>query len=73
MKSNHRPTCLYLHNWRAMQEVISLPEGTLNLNIAKELIWRRNAPYFYQTLYTQELEWPSLCVEWWINESENRN
>lgn len=56
-----------------MQEVISLPEGTLNQNIAKELIWRRNAPYFYQTLYTQELEWPSLCVEWWINESENRN
>jgi hypothetical protein len=38
-----------------MQEVITPHDGTLNHNIAKELIWRRNAPYFYQTLYTQEL------------------
>lgn len=45
-------------------------ESTLNSNIAKELVWRRNAPYFYQTLYTQELEWPSLSVEWWVNENE---
>lgn len=30
----------------------------------KEVIWRRNAPYFYQVLYTTELEWPSLTVEW---------
>lgn len=44
-------------------------EGTLNSNIAKELIWRRNAPYFYRTLYTQELEWPSLTVEWWVEEN----
>jgi hypothetical protein len=31
------------------------PETTLNSNIAKELIWRRNCPYFYQTIYTQQL------------------
>jgi histone-binding protein RBBP4 len=54
-----------------MQEVMAAtPEGTLNSNIAKELVWRRNAPYFYQTLYAQELEWPSLSVEWWVNENE---
>lgn len=53
-----------------MQEVLPQSESTLNNRINKELIWRRNAPYFYQTLYTQELEWPSLCVEWWVSESE---
>ena len=46
-------------------------ESTLNNNIAKELIWRRNAPYFYQTLYTQVMEWPSLTVEWWTDEFVN--
>jgi hypothetical protein len=50
-----------------MLEPIRTPESTLNVNIAKELIWRRNAPYFYQTLYTQVLEWPSLTVEWWTD------
>lgn len=38
-----------------MQEVAALGENTFNNNIAKELVWRRNAPYFYQTLYSQEL------------------
>lgn len=47
---------------------MKIPDCTLNNNIAKELIWRRNSPYFYQTLYTQELEWPSLAVQWWTDE-----
>lgn len=52
-----------------MEEPISNKnESTLNQNIEKELIWRRNTPYFYQTLYTTEVEWPSLAVEWWVEE-----
>ena len=46
--------------------------STLNENISKELIWRRNAPYFYQTLYTQELDWPAISVEWWLSEFSDR-
>ena len=26
--------------------------------------WKKNAPLFYDTLYTQGLVWPSLTVEW---------
>lgn len=26
--------------------------------------WRKNAPYFYNTIYTQSLTWPSLTVQW---------
>lgn len=26
--------------------------------------WRKNAPFFYDTLFTQSLTWPSLTVEW---------
>lgn len=44
---------------------------TLNSNIARELIWRRNAPYFYQLLYCNALEWPSLAVEWWVDKHDN--
>ncbi len=50
-----------------------MQESTLNNNIAKELIWRRNSPFFYQTLYTQVLEWPSLTVEWWTDEFGSSN
>ncbi len=56
-----------------MEEPQRFDDTTLNNNIAKELIWRRNSPYFYQTLYTQQLEWPSLAVEWWIDEYSSAN
>lgn len=26
--------------------------------------WKKNAPFFYDTLYTQALVWPSLTAEW---------
>ena len=51
-----------------MESPLRAQDSTLNHNIQKELIWRRNAPYFYQTLYTQILDWPSLAVEWWVDE-----
>ena len=52
-----------IKNWRVMESPLRAQDSsTLNNNIAKELVWRRNAPYFYQTLYTQELDWPSLTV-----------
>lgn len=44
------------YNWiigGIMEEPQRFEDNTLNNNIAKELIWRRNSPYFYQTLYTQ--------------------
>ncbi len=28
------------------------------------MIWRRNCPHFYQLLYSTELDWPSLTVDW---------
>ncbi len=34
------------------------------IDYPKEIIWRRNAPYFYQVLYTQENDWPSLTLDW---------
>lgn len=27
-------------------------------------IWKKNAPFFYDTLYSHALTWPSLTVEW---------
>ncbi len=44
-----------------------------DINYPKEIIWRRNAPYFYQVLYTNELEWPSLTVEWRPDPELNQN
>ena len=30
-------------------------------------IWKKNAPFFYDTLYSHALTWPSLSVEWLPN------
>ena len=27
-------------------------------------IWKKNSPFFYDTLYSHALTWPSLTVEW---------
>ena len=27
-------------------------------------IWKKNAPFFYDTLYSHALTWPTLTVEW---------
>ena len=27
-------------------------------------IWKKHAPFFYDTLYSHALTWPSLTVEW---------
>ena len=27
-------------------------------------IWKKHAPFFYDTLYAHALTWPSLTVEW---------
>lgn len=27
-------------------------------------IWKKNAPFLYDTLYSHALTWPSLTVEW---------
>lgn len=27
-------------------------------------IWKKNAPFFYDTLFTHALVWPTLTVEW---------
>lgn len=27
-------------------------------------IWKKHTPYFYDTLYSHALVWPSLTVEW---------
>ena len=30
-------------------------------------IWKKNSPFFYDTLYSHALTWPSLTVEWMPN------
>jgi len=30
-------------------------------------VWKKHAPYFYDTLYSHALTWPSLSVEWMPN------
>ena len=30
-------------------------------------VWKKHAPYFYDTLYSHALTWPSLTVEWMPN------
>ena len=30
-------------------------------------IWKKNSPFFYDTLYSHALTWPSLTVEWLPN------
>ena len=27
-------------------------------------IWKKHSPFFYDTLYSHALTWPSLTVEW---------
>ena len=27
-------------------------------------IWKKNAPFFYDTLYSHALTWPTLTCEW---------
>ena len=27
-------------------------------------IWKKHAPFFYDTLYSHALTWPSLTIEW---------
>lgn len=27
-------------------------------------IWKKNSPFFYDTLYSHALTWPSLTIEW---------
>lgn len=27
-------------------------------------IWKKNAPFFYDTLYSHGLTWPTLTIEW---------
>lgn len=27
-------------------------------------VWKKNAPFLYDTLYSHALTWPSLTVEW---------
>jgi histone-binding protein RBBP4 len=29
--------------------------------------WKKNTPFFYDTLYSHALTWPSLTVEWFQN------
>ena len=30
-------------------------------------IWKKNSPFFYDTLYSHALTWPSLTVQWLPN------
>lgn len=30
-------------------------------------IWKKNSPFFYDTMYSHALTWPSLTVEWMPN------
>ena len=30
-------------------------------------IWKKNSPYFYDTLYSHALTWPTLTCEWMPN------
>ena len=30
-------------------------------------IWKKNAPFFYDTLYSHALTWPTLTCEWMPN------
>jgi histone-binding protein RBBP4 len=30
-------------------------------------IWKKNSPFFYDTMYSHALQWPSLTVEWMPN------
>ena len=30
-------------------------------------IWKKHSPFFYDTLYSHALTWPSLTVEWMPN------
>jgi histone-binding protein RBBP4 len=30
-------------------------------------IWKKNSPFFYDTMYSHALTWPSLTCEWMPN------
>jgi histone-binding protein RBBP4 len=40
-------------------------EGNSDLDDERRYkIWKKNAPFFYDALFTHALTWPSLTVEW---------
>ena len=49
----------------AEKEVDTIDQ-TVEETVAKEeyKIWKKNAPFLYDLLVTQSLEWPSLTVQW---------
>jgi histone-binding protein RBBP4 len=36
----------------------------------EHLVWRKNAPFLYDFVLTEELEWPSLSVQWLAPDTE---
>jgi histone-binding protein RBBP4 len=30
-------------------------------------IWKKNSPFFYDTLYSHALTWPTLTCEWMLS------
>ena len=51
--------------------VCNIVENTDEIEQQKVLeeykIWKKNSPFFYDTLYSHALTWPSLTVEWMPN------
>lgn len=55
-------------NNNPFQEQIENSDEIEHQKIMEEYkIWKKNSPFFYDTLYSHALTWPSLTVEWMPN------
>ena len=62
---NHSLSHLFLSNIPNIPTLVENTDEIEEQMIFEEYkIWKKNAPFFYDTLYSHALTWPTLSCEW---------